>query len=368
MLVSCSTLLLLSLDLHGPAVSGCLPRFTLISRGISNLYINYRLLMWIAEKSDVNSKKKNRDLFSWKRNMYKKRHFFSLCLLSRWKQYAQLRSGVGDLGCSACNPCWQCKHAANWSSEKKKRCGSACGGGISSVMSVNTHSVPPHRYKAHVVCFGVISFPNMERDRNPSCHSSLAARLPSASHAGDVYVFSLVFTMEMYDTGEIAHLWFKPSGLQMFVWTERKGTAMTRCCLLLCPSWMQWHYAKGLYCNESRCHGDKECMRWMGLHYMWQTNISVTSVGTEIGRGFGCFTYFGVSGEQLEGLVHLPLFDASAEVQEVGWFPSVQVNDVASGHGQTSSIHWEDRGFTWWWLCQTIKNFVWSDWWEEQQQ
>lgn len=74
----------------------------------------------------------------------------------------------------------------------KKRCGSACGGGISSVMSVNTHSVPPHRYKAHVVCFGVISFPNMERDRNPSCHSSLAARLPSASHAGDVYVFSLV--------------------------------------------------------------------------------------------------------------------------------------------------------------------------------
>lgn len=88
-----------------------------------------------------------------------------------------------------------------------------------------------------------------------------------------------------------------------------------------------------------------------------QTRMSVTSVGTQIARGFGCSTYFGVSGEQLEGLIHLPLFDASAEVQEVGWLPTVQVNDVASRHGQTGSIHWEERTFTWW-CCQTIENLT----------
>lgn len=60
------------------------------------------------------------------------------------------------------------------------------------MMSVNTHSAAPHRYEAHRVCFGVISFPNMERDHNPSCHSSPAARLPSTSHAGDVYGSSFV--------------------------------------------------------------------------------------------------------------------------------------------------------------------------------
>lgn len=92
--------------------------------------------------------------------------------------------------CSARNPRQQCKHAANRSS-KEQRCGSVGGGGISGVMTVNTHSAPPHRYKAHIVCFGVISFPNMERDRHLSCHSTRIARLPPASHAGDVDLFSL---------------------------------------------------------------------------------------------------------------------------------------------------------------------------------
>lgn len=65
-------------------------------------------------------------------------------------------------------------------------------------------------------------------------------------------------------------------------------------------------------------------------------------------QGFGCSTYFGVSGEQLEGLVHLPLFDASAEVQEVGRLPSMQVDDVTRGHGQTGSVHLEEKALTRW--------------------
>lgn len=71
-----------------------------------------------------------------------------------------------------------------------------------------------------------------------------------------------------------------------------------------------------------------------------------TSAASVEAQGFGCCTYFGVSGEQLEGLVHLPLFDASAEVQEVGRLPSVQVDDVTRGHGQTGSVHWDERTST----------------------
>lgn len=80
-----------------------------------------------------------------------------------------------------------------------------------------------------------------------------------------------------------------------------------------------------------------------------QTDTHVCGVGRDsncLAQGFGCCTYFGVSGEQLEGFVHLPLFDASAEVQEVGRLPSVQVDDVARGHGQTGSVHWGERTLT----------------------
>ncbi len=49
--------------------------------------------------------------------------------------------------------------------------------------------------------------------------------------------------------------------------------------------------------------------------------------------------YLRVSSEQLKGLVHLPLFDTSPQIQEVSWLSSMQVDDVTCGHGQTGSIH-----------------------------
>ena len=51
-------------------------------------------------------------------------------------------------------------------------------------------------------------------------------------------------------------------------------------------------------------------------------------------------TYIGIWGNESEGLRDLAGSGATPDVQEVSGLPTVQLNDVHSGHGQTRTIHW----------------------------
>lgn len=49
--------------------------------------------------------------------------------------------------------------------------------------------------------------------------------------------------------------------------------------------------------------------------------------------------YLRISCEQFEGLIYLWFLYTATKIQEVGWFPTIQEDDITSSHGQSSTIH-----------------------------
>lgn len=160
-------------------------------------------------------------------------------------------------------------------------------------------------------------------------------------------------------------------------------TQSPRLCL---PRW-NMDICQGPQSNERRCLSDKALTRQTGLYERamtrYMTAISKTTqqvfhpdfffedVFWNKGNNFTQLlqssfaskkkaflltvcSYLRVSGQQLEGLVHLPLLDSSPQVQEVSWLSSVQVNDVTCGHGQTGSIHCKEWTASVQFICKNV--------------
>lgn len=49
--------------------------------------------------------------------------------------------------------------------------------------------------------------------------------------------------------------------------------------------------------------------------------------------------YLRISSQQFECLIHLRFLYTATKIQEVGWLPTIQENDITSSHGESSTIH-----------------------------
>lgn len=54
--------------------------------------------------------------------------------------------------------------------------------------------------------------------------------------------------------------------------------------------------------------------------------------------------YLGIRREQFESLIDLSLLHPTTEIQEVGWLPAIEENDVTGRHGESRAVHCERKG------------------------